>query len=101
MIVIKNVPEFLNKISQRRQKRRIILLVTLCLSAAVALGVYWSLHTNGQAKTGNVIHPTLICGQEEGENHHHTGKCYDPERSCGMTEHQHTEQCYTQVTDAE
>lgn len=37
---------------------------------------------------------TLTCGQEEGENHTHTARCYGAwVLNCGLEEHSHTEEC--------
>lgn len=37
---------------------------------------------------------TLICVQEEGEDHHHTADCFEKVLACGKEAHTHSEQCY-------
>lgn len=95
---MKVMSEFLDRVRHDRKIRRLLVAVTLCLSVVVALGVYWSLHTDGLAKThthaANCIGDVLICDQRDVQAHHHDASCYAPPLVCGIEAHTHTDACY-------
>lgn len=93
----------LGKISEKRSKRKKVIVLLLILSLIVALTVAWQLHLTGKSLAGEAfcgidehvhteacIEKNLICTEE----HEHTDECYEIVYICGMEEHIHTPECY-------
>ena len=83
------VREYLNELGRKQRKRRRVTAIVAAFVMIVAGGVIWSLVQSGIAMTGEAK-----CGIEE---HTHGEECYTDALVCGQEEsegHIHTEACY-------
>lgn len=83
------VREYLNDLGKKHRKHRRFRVLSVVFALIVAGGVIWGLARAGIATTGEPR-----CGLEE---HQHTDECYSDVLSCGLEEsggHQHTDACY-------
>ena len=105
-----NLKQYVEERFRLRARRRRLYAVVAALSAAVALGVTAELvrpaitvtappqcGLEAHLHSGACFEKTLICGQEEGENHTHGEGCYATVLVCALPEHTHTESCYPQT----
>mgnify|MGYP004530568381 CR=1 FL=1 len=105
-----NLKQYMEERFRLRARRRRLYAVVAALSAAVALGVTAELvrpaitvtappqcGLEAHLHSGACFEKTLICGQEEGENHTHGEGCYATVLVCALPEHTHTESCYPQT----
>ncbi len=85
---------YTSRITHERRTRTCIIAVLVALALVVAAGVSWQLHYTGIAAANETF-----CGIEE---HTHTDECYSQVLVCGSDEsadHTHTDACYeTELT---
>ncbi len=85
------VNTYVNRFLHEKSIRRRVVGVIVVLAVVVAGGVYWQLHSSGVAKVNEVY-----CGMEE---HTHSEDCYtDGVLTCDIPEHVHTAACLSDVT---
>lgn len=85
----RTVNVYAEKVKKARRSRRWYAAALVVLAAVTVLGVNWTLHQKGLSMT-----PEYTCGLAE---HQHTEDCYTEELICGQEEgdgHQHTDACY-------
>ncbi|MEY8508926.1 fibro-slime domain-containing protein [Lachnospiraceae bacterium 42-17] len=85
----KLVREYLNELRRKQRKRRKLTVAAVLFSVAIVGSVIWALAKVGIATTGEAR-----CGREE---HQHTEECYSDVLNCGQEEgggHTHADECY-------
>ena len=81
--------KYVNRVKHNREITRSVMMLLPILAIAIAIAVFWWLKLTGITMTSEAC-----CGLEE---HTHTAECFTDSYTCKEAEHTHTPSCYSNL----